>query len=147
MERKNVHLLGISETHWNGQGHFTSDLGNAVYFSGPENGSSRGVAIIVPRSLNKCVIGYEPVSDRIITLKINTIPCKLNNVQVYAPTSQSTEEEVEDFYDTLTATLKRQPKREISILIGDFNAKVGDTTDNDHLSRVMGKHGIGERNS
>ncbi|CAG4964895.1 unnamed protein product [Colias eurytheme] len=52
MERKNVQLLGISETHWNGQGHFTSDLGNAVYFSGPEQGSSRGVAFIVPQSLN-----------------------------------------------------------------------------------------------
>ncbi|CAG4977923.1 unnamed protein product [Colias eurytheme] len=55
MERKNVQLLGISETHWNGQGHFTSDLGNAVYFSGPEQGSSRGVAFIVPQSLNNLI--------------------------------------------------------------------------------------------
>ncbi|KAL4711368.1 hypothetical protein ACJJTC_019209 [Scirpophaga incertulas] len=63
MRRKKVHLLGLSETHWKGQGHFTSELGNTVYFSGPEGDSSRGVAFIVPQSLNKCVVGYNPVSD------------------------------------------------------------------------------------
>lgn len=146
MQRKNVHLLGLSETHWKGQGHCTSDSGSTVYFSGPEDESSRGVAFIVPRSMNKCVVGYNPVSDRIITLKLNTIPCKLNIVQVYAPTAQSTEEEIEGFYDTLTAALKRLSKREVTIILGDFNAKVGDTESDDHLRRVAGKYGIGERN-
>ncbi|PZC71182.1 hypothetical protein B5X24_HaOG213934 [Helicoverpa armigera] len=146
MRRKNVHLLGLSETHWKGQGHCTSDSGTTVYFSGPEDESSRGVAFIVPRSLNKCVVGYNPVSDRIITLKLNTIPWKLNILQVYAPTAQSTEEEIEGFYDTLTATLKRLSKREVTIILGDFNAKVGDPESDDHLRRVAGKYGIGERN-
>ncbi|CAH2242027.1 jg21876 [Pararge aegeria aegeria] len=36
MKRKGIHLLGLSETKWKKSGHFVSDLGNKIYFSGPE---------------------------------------------------------------------------------------------------------------
>lgn len=51
MQRKNVHLLGLSETHWKGRGHYTLDSDSTIYFSGPEDESSRGVAFIVPKKV------------------------------------------------------------------------------------------------
>lgn len=146
MRRKAIQLLEPSETHWKGQGHFSSESGNKVYFSGPDDESSRGVAFVVPPRVDNCVLGYKPVSDRIITLRLNTKPCTLNIIQIYAPTAQSSEEELEMFYATLSATLREIPKREITIIVGDFNAKVGNTTDDNHLRRVVGRYGIGERN-
>lgn len=50
--RKNVHRLGLCETHWKVQGHLTSDFGSMVYFSDPEDERSNEVAFIVSRLLN-----------------------------------------------------------------------------------------------
>ena len=146
MERCGVEIMGISESHWRGCGHITTDRGNTVYFSGQDNSSRNGVAFIIPRRLNNAVLSYTTVSDRIITIKMNSKPCLLNIIQVYAPTSASPEEEIESFYAQLTVTLKEIPKKEITILQGDLNAKVG-TTRGDHLcGSVVGGYGLGNRN-
>ena len=46
-------------------------------------------------------------------------------IQVYAPTSNAEEAEVEDFYGDLKRLLKLTPKRDVLFIIGDWNAKVG----------------------
>ena len=46
-------------------------------------------------------------------------------IQVYAPTSNAEETEVEDFYGDLKRLLKLTPKRDVLFIIGDWNAKVG----------------------
>ncbi|KAL0852617.1 hypothetical protein ABMA27_016929 [Loxostege sticticalis] len=89
---------------------------------------------------------YNPVSDRIMTLRINTKPCRINIVVVYAPTSLSSEEDIDAFYNQLDDVLKLLPKRDINVLIGDLNAKVGSTKNDNHLRDVVGKYGLGERN-
>ncbi|XP_039760435.1 craniofacial development protein 2-like [Pararge aegeria] len=146
MKRKGIHLLGLSETKWKKSGHFVSDLGNKIYFSGPEEESSRGVAFIVPQKLDRCVMGYKAVNDRVITLKLKASPCHINIVQIYAPTAQSSEEDIEQFYISLVQTLENIPQREVTLVIGDLNAKVGRTSDDAHLRHLVGRFGIGERN-
>lgn len=139
-------ILGLSETHMRGTGFYKTSRGHTVYFSGPDNESSKGVAISVTPEIDKCVLGYNPVSDRIITLKLNTKPCRMNIIQVYAPTSSSTEAEIVAFYDQLDDTYNSLPKREVNILIGDLNAKVGCTEYDNHLRDVVGRFGLGKRN-
>lgn len=51
-----------------------------------------GVAIIVSREVHNAVKEFAPVSDRISLLMIKAEPCNMNIIQVYAPTTQSTEE-------------------------------------------------------
>ena len=46
-------------------------------------------------------------------------------VQVYAPTSDHSDEELEEFYASVQSALKKVDKRDIKIVLGDFNAKVG----------------------
>lgn len=146
MESYKLSILGVSETHMRGNGHFRTTAGNTMYFSGNTNASLHGVGIILSPEINKCVLGYNPVSDRIITVKLNTKPCTLNIIQIYAPTSQSSEEELEDFYGTLGDTLNKIPNREIMLILGDWNAKVGTTEADDELRQVVGKYGLGTRN-
>ena len=52
-------------------------------------------------------------------------PFKITLIQVYAPTSNAEEAEVEQFYEDLQDLLQLTPKKHILFIIGDWNAKVG----------------------
>ena len=73
------------------------------------------------------LIGWEPVSSRIITAKFTTKKkdIRLNIIQCYAPTNDAEEEKKDDFYQQLQAVLDRRGTKDITILMGDFNAKIG----------------------
>lgn len=127
MENTRLSILGISETHYRGQGHLTTATGNTLYFSGSKDASRNGVGILILSKLKKFVLGYNTLSDRVITMKLNTKPCVLYIIQIYAPTSQSLEEDIDNFYQTLERALKSIPTRETTIILGDWNGKVGYT--------------------
>ena len=52
-------------------------------------------------------------------------PFNITVIQVYAPTSNTEEAEVEWFCDDLQGLLKLRPKKDVLFIIGDWNAKVG----------------------
>ena len=63
-------------------------------------------------------------------------------IQVYAPTTNAEEAEVEYFYDDLQGLLELTPKKDVLFIIGDWNAKVG----SQEIPRVTGKFGLGVQN-
>jgi len=63
-------------------------------------------------------------------------------IQLYAPTSNAEEAEVEWFYEDLQDLLELTPKKDVLSIIGDWNAKVG----SQETSGVTGKFGLGIRN-
>ena len=65
-------------------------------------------------------------------------PFNITVIQVYAPTSNAEEAEVERFYEDLQDLLELTPKRDVFFIIGDWNAKVG--------SQETGKFGLGVQN-
>ena len=75
-------------------------------------------------------------------LQINAIPVPINIIQVYAPTTEQDEEEVEYLYQKISELLKKLPKQELTVIMGDFNAKVGKGSTGNHI----GPYGLGERN-
>ena len=52
-------------------------------------------------------------------------PFNIMVMQVYAPTSNAEEAEVEQFYEDLQDLLELTPKKDVLFIIGDWNAKVG----------------------
>ena len=69
-------------------------------------------------------------------------PFIITVIQVYAPTSNAEEAEVEQFYEDLKDLLEVTPKKDVLFIIGDWNAKVG----SQETPGVTGKFGIGMRN-
>ena len=69
-------------------------------------------------------------------------PFNITLIQVYAPTSNTKEAEVEWFYEDLQDLLELTPKIDVFFIIGDWNAKVG----SQEISGVTGKFGLGVQN-
>lgn len=139
MDRLNVNILGLSETRWTGSNLIKSAEHTLIFSGGNEH--ERGVGILL-KNESKSVKGYWPISDRVILVKMRSAPFDLNIIQVYAPTSASSEEDIEAFYDNLEKAKQQCKSQEIVIIMGDFNAKVGSK----QVEDIVGPHGLGEQN-
>ena len=65
-------------------------------------------------------------------------PFSITVIQIYAPTTNSKEVEVEQFYDDLQDLLELTPKKDVLFIIGDWNAKVG----SQEIPGITGKFGL-----
>ena len=149
MKRYNISILGLSETRWLQSGHLRLATGEQILYSGhTDDGAthSEGVAMMLTPEAQRALIGWEPVSSRIITAKFTTKKkdIKLNVIQCYAPTNDSEEEKKDDFYQQLQAELDKTGNKNMTLLMGDFNAKIG--TDNTGYETIMGTQGLGAMN-
>ena len=94
MARLNIDILVISELKWTGMGEFNSD-DHYIYYCGQESLRRNGVAIIVNRRVRNAVLGCNLKNDRMISVHLQGKPFKITVIQVYAPTSNAEEAEVE----------------------------------------------------
>ena len=140
MDRMKINILGIAETRWQGTNSIKHKGKFMIYSGGDKH--ERGVGIIfdetTQKSLDTC--SWFPVSDRIIVAKIKAKPFDIRIIQVYAPTSERPEEEVEEFYEDLDKAKKYLKSQSTQIIMGDFNAKVG----SDKVENIVGPCGIGD---
>ncbi|XP_030752225.1 uncharacterized protein LOC115879469 [Sitophilus oryzae] len=101
-----------------------------------------GVGFIVRNNIKKSTRNLVGFSDRIILLQRNASPTNINLIQIYAPTADKQDEEAEELYGQTQEVLRSLKPHEITIILGDFNAKVG----KGRVDDVAGAFGLGERN-
>ena len=100
MARVNVDILGISELKWTGIGEFNSD-DRYIYYCGQESLRRNGVAIMVNERVQKAVLGCNLKNNRMISVRFQGKSFNITVIQVYVPTSNAEEAEVEWFYEDL----------------------------------------------
>ena len=100
MARVNVDILGISELKWTGMGEFNSD-DYYIYYCGQESLRRNGVAIMVNRRVRNAVLGCILKNNRMISVHFQGKPFNFRVIQLYDPTSNDEEAEVEWFYEDL----------------------------------------------
>ena len=100
MARVNIDILGISELRWTGMGELNSD-DHYIYYWGQESLRRNGVAIIVNKRVQNAVLGCNLKNDRMLSVSFQGKPLNITVIQVYAPTSNAEEAEVEWFYEDL----------------------------------------------
>ena len=96
MARVNIDILGISELKWTRMGEFNAD-DHYIYYCGPESLRRNGVAIRVNKRVQNAVLGCNLKNDRMISVHFQGKRFNLMVIQVYAPTTNAEEAEVEWF--------------------------------------------------
>jgi exonuclease III len=110
-----------------------------VYYCGGDR-AERGLAIVVHKSVEKSVVKKSVYSDRIIAVKLKA---SILIVQVYMPTTQYEDDEVEELYDIIEEILEEVGKGATNtIIMGDWNSVVG----NKAHHNTVGPYGLGRRN-
>ena len=94
LARVNVDILGISELKWTGMGEFNSD-DQHIYYCGQEFLRRKVEAIIVNERVQNAVLGCSLKNDRMISVHFQGKPFSITVIQVYAPTTNAEEVEVE----------------------------------------------------
>ena len=117
MARVNINILGISELKWTGMGEFNSD-DHCSYYCGQESLRRNRVAIIVKERVRNAVLGYSLKNDRMISVCFQGKPFIITVTQVYAPTTNTKEAQVDWFYGDLQDLLELTPKKDIPFIRG-----------------------------
>ena len=105
MARVNTDILGISELKWMGVGEFNSD-DRYLYYYGQECPRRERVALIVNKRVQNAVVGCNLKNDRMISVHFQGKLFNIIVIQVYAPTTDAKEAEVELFYEDLYDVLE-----------------------------------------
>ena len=135
----NINILGISELKWTGIGEFNSDH-HYIYYCGQESLRRNGVAIMVNKRVLNAVLGCNLKKRQNDLCSFPRQPFNITIIQVYTPTRNAEEAEVEWFYEDLQDLLELTPKKkDVHFIIGDWNAKVG----SQETPGVTGKFGLG----
>ena len=108
MARVNIDILGISEQKWTGMVNLTQ---MTIISTTVESLRRNGVAIIVNKRVQNSVLGCNLKNDRMISVHYQGKPFNTTVLQVYAPTSNAEEAEVEQFYEDLQDLLELKPKK------------------------------------
>ena len=136
-------IIGLCETRWTGNG--TKCIDNFhIVFSGHNSLHVGGVGLVLSKGAHDSMINVNYVNNRIISARFKGLGFCLTLIQVYAPTAQSDECEIDEFYSLLQNELNRVDKNDIVLIQGDWNAKVGQ--DHETWNETIGKYSYGNSN-
>ncbi|XP_025425707.1 craniofacial development protein 2-like [Sipha flava] len=144
MARMSIDILEISEVRWLETGDIWSGNYRFIYSGTSVKYPGRGgVGIMLRKDIGKKVKSYVQYSERIILVKIETKPKDTIIVQVYMPTSNSNDSQVEEVYEQIEKAIDTIKGEENLIIMGDWNAIVGEGKGE---RNIMGKYGLRKRN-
>lgn len=123
-------------------GRFVSD-GKVVVFSGNHTDHTRGVGIIFSKRTSAAMIGWKPVSDRIISARLQGRHGRITIIQAYAPIDDAEDAVKDAFYDHLQTEIDGTPRHDIILMLGDFNAQIDH--DRQGIEHVIGPFGSATR--
>ena len=124
-----------------GAGDFVKDQKRIFYSGGKIH--HHGVGLILNPNFSKSVLSFYPKSDRMLLVKLRASSFHVNIIVVYAPTTEADDEEFERFFDSLDELWKCCKSQETTIIMGDWNAKVGQ----EKTGKTVGSFGLGMRNN
>ena len=113
-----------------------------IYCCAQESLRRNGVLIIVNKRVLNSLLGCSLKNDRMISVCPQGKPFNSMVIQVYIPTSNAEEAEVERFHEELQDLVELTPKQDVLFIIGDWNEKVG----SQETPGVTGKFGPGVQN-
>jgi exonuclease III len=103
-----------------------------------------GVGILMNKEARRSLMEWSPILERIILAHFKTKIHNLTIIQCYAPTETTDKDMKEKLYQQLHEIITVVQKRDVIIVMGDMNAKIG--PNNEGLEHVIGRHRVGNKN-
>jgi len=110
VEKYKMDAVALQEIRWKGKGVIRKSKFTMYYSGNEDRQGNRGVGFIVSKKVNKLVLGFLPICERICTLQIKGKPHNITLVNVYALTEDTEDEIVDEFYETLQSVCDELPK-------------------------------------
>ncbi|KAK3565811.1 hypothetical protein QTP86_015565 [Hemibagrus guttatus] len=144
VERYRLEIVGLASTHSLGSGTQLLERGWTLFFSGVPHGERRraGVGLLIAPQLSRHVLEFSPVNKRVVSLRLRAGDRCLTVVSAYGSNGSV---EYPTFLETLRGVLEGAPTGDSIVLLGDFNAHVGN--DSDTWRGVIGWNGPPDLNS
>jgi hypothetical protein len=118
-----IKLMALQEIKWLHSGTMDTRNFSLMYSCGAKR--EFGTGFLIHQSIRKDIIAFKPINERMCWIRMK---CRFFNVTficIHAPTEEKTEEEKEAFYNKLEEIWEAIPTRDVKIILGDANAKVG----------------------
>ena len=116
MDRLVINILGTCEVRCTRAGKISSGRYTIIY-SGRQK-HEHGVGFILDEEHAKTLKGFWTLSDRVCMIKLDAKPLDVNIIQVYAPTSDSNDEELDKFYSELKTAMKQCKSTDNNVIQG-----------------------------
>ena len=117
---------------------WSEDKNWVIIYSSATDQRQGGVGRLMSKHIYNCLQSVTPVTKRIISATFHGNP-QLTVTAVYAPTECSSPEDKDDFYDNLSNHLEQVKTHNMHLVVGDFNARVGNDSHSIH-PEVIGPH-------
>ena len=126
MKRYRWNIIGLCEVRWKKTGETSTPEGRKLFFSGSEDRHEHGVGFLIHKDTENAIMGCHPVSSRLITIRLKASPFNITIIQAYAPTVDYDDDDIVDFYDQLQEVIDQAPKKDVLVVQGNWNAKIGE---------------------
>ena len=143
LERIKWDIIGLCEVRRKGEERIELKSGHTLYYRGTKDGRTSGVGFLIHNRWKNHVVELDSSSDRVARIVIQLSKrYKIQIIQVYAPTTSHSDEEIEDFYEEVSK-MNRNGNHYLKIIMGDLNARIGARKKGECS---VGSHGYGARN-
>ncbi|KAK3525086.1 hypothetical protein QTP86_014816, partial [Hemibagrus guttatus] len=142
--RYRLEIVGLASAHSLGSGTQLLERGWTLFVSGVPHGERcrAGVGLLISPQLSCHVLEFSPVNERVVSLHLRAGDRCLTVVSAYGPNGSV---EYPTFLETLQGVLEGALTRDSIVLLGEFNAHVGN--DSDTWRSMIGRNGPPDLNS
>lgn len=110
LKKNNMQITALQEIRWPNSGYITKKDYTFMYSGLKDMKGQRGTGFLVRGEARKCIMGFEPINERMCKLRIKGKFCNITIVSVYAPTEDKELEEKEKFYSEIMNVYDKIPK-------------------------------------